>query len=92
MESLQNGVTLKKAYAQADMDVNIARSKGIGSAKMGTAAATIVISPDGKASIANVGDCRVYVVRNNGNVEWITDDQGSIDRIGRKLKKAGNDI
>ena len=92
MESLQNGVTLKKAYAQADMDVNIARSKGIGSAKMGTAAATIVISPDGKASIANVGDCRVYVVRNNGNVEWITDDQGSIDRIGRKLKKAGNDM
>lgn len=51
----------------------------VGLPRIGSTAAGLILQPNGEATIFNVGDCRVYRIR-DGNIERISRDQSVMER------------
>jgi serine/threonine protein phosphatase PrpC len=71
--------TRLQAALQSANDVVGEQAPRIGRPRIGATAAGIVISPSGDLVVFNVGDCRVYRVR-QGQIERISHDQSVMER------------
>ncbi len=71
--------TRLQAALQSASDVVSEQAPRIGRPRIGATAAGIVISPSGDLVVFNVGDCRVYRVR-QGQIERISHDQSVMER------------
>lgn len=71
-------VRLQDALESANIFVR-EQAQSMGLTRIGTTAAGLVLTPDGEAIVFNVGDCRVYRVR-NGHMERLSRDQSVMER------------
>lgn len=71
--------TRLQAALQSASDVVSEQAPRIGRPRIGATAAGIVISPSGDLIVFNVGDCRVYRIR-QGKIERISHDQSVMER------------
>ncbi|MCC7207380.1 MAG: serine/threonine-protein phosphatase [Anaerolineae bacterium] len=69
---------LQSALESANIHVR-EQANAVGLPRIGSTAAGVVLTADGEAVVFNVGDCRVYRVR-NGQIERLSRDQSVMER------------
>lgn len=69
---------LQSALESANVQVR-EQANAVGLPRIGSTAAGVVLTSDGEAVVFNVGDCRVYRVR-NGQIERLSRDQSVMER------------